>query len=187
LRVPGGPEVRLADITTILDGSPVLVRLGLTVAPGEITVLMGPSGAGKTTLVRHLAGLLRPDAGTVRIADRDVRTADEDELRAMRRRMGVLLGGSSLFESSLFASLTVYEKVTYGLAQRGITEAEGEWRALARLRDMQLDDVTGALPAELPAHARKHMPWPAHWYSRRRCSCSTRSRPDSTRRTRPGS
>ncbi|WP_181784809.1 ATP-binding cassette domain-containing protein, partial [Pseudonocardia pini] len=125
-----GPAVELSRVTTVRGGEPVLVRLGLRLAPGSVTVLMGPSGAGKTTLVNHLAGLGAPDAGRVRIGDEDVFAASEERLRALRRGSGVLLGGCSLFDTSLFGSLTAFENLGYGLGERGIDAAERDRRAL---------------------------------------------------------
>ncbi|MGQ0575691.1 MAG: ABC transporter ATP-binding protein [Pseudonocardia sp.] len=151
------PQVRFGGLTTILDDTPVLHGLDLTVAPGEITVLMGPSGAGKSTLVRHLAGLLKPDAGTVQVGDEDVWRATEGELRALRRRMSVMLGGSSLYESSLFASLSALDNVRYGLGSRGIPRTIHDELAMARLLEVGLGDEIERFPAELPAHARKRL------------------------------
>lgn len=153
----GAPEVVLQGVTTVLDETPVLHNLALTVEPGEVAVLMGPSGAGKTMLVRHLAGLVPPDAGTVLIGGADVWTADQERLRAIRRGMSVMLGGSSLYESSLFGSLSALENVRYGLGTRGIPKDAHADLAMARLDEVGLADVAERLPAELPAHARKRL------------------------------
>ncbi|MCE3552861.1 ATP-binding cassette domain-containing protein [Pseudonocardia sp. RS11V-5] len=152
-----GPGVELSRVTTVLDGDPVLVRLGLRLAPGSVTVLMGPSGAGKTTLVNHLAGLRAPDAGRVRIDGEDVFAASEDRLRALRRDSGVLLGGSSLFDTSLFGSLTAWENLGYGLGERGIGEAERDRRAVRLLSSLGLEQWRDALPSAMPAHARRRL------------------------------
>ncbi|WP_060722385.1 ABC transporter ATP-binding protein [Pseudonocardia sp. EC080625-04] len=154
---PAGPAVEFRDVTTMLDETPVLFRLGLSLDPGTVTVVMGPSGAGKTTLVRHLAGLVAPGRGTVTVAGADVWTAGEAELRRIRRGMSVLFGGSSVFESSLFGSLSAYENVTYALDGRGLDPGRVERIAMHRLREMGLHDRADALPGELPAHGRKRL------------------------------
>lgn len=151
------PGMRLTGITTVIDDSPVLHRLGLDIPAGEVTVLMGPSGAGKTTLVRHLTGLLEPDRGTVEVGGRDVWEADPAGLRSIRNEMGVLLGGSSLFDSSLFASQTALENLTYVLKHHGVAESQRGPRALALLRELALDDAASALPETMPAHARRRL------------------------------
>ncbi|NMO92278.1 ABC transporter ATP-binding protein [Actinomycetospora sp. TBRC 11914] len=154
---PPAPEMRLTGITTVIDGSPVLHRLGLAVPAGEITVVMGPSGAGKTTMVRHLVGLLEPDRGTVEVGGRNVWEASPEGLREIRNGMGVLLGGSSLFDSSLFSSLTAYENLDYSLKHHRVPEAERRRRAMARLHELALDDVADERPETMPAHARRRL------------------------------
>ncbi len=152
-----GPAVEFDGVTTVLDDTPALLRLRLRLEPGRVTVLMGPSGAGKTTLVRHLAGLVPPDAGRVTVGDDDVWAADEAGLRRIRLGMSVLFGGPSLFDASLFGSLTAHDNVGFGLGERGVPEADRERVIMRRLREMNLHGRSAALPSELPAHARKRL------------------------------
>lgn len=151
------PAVRLAGVTTIVDGVAVLNGCSLDLDAGAVLVLMGPSGAGKSTLVRHLAGLLAPTRGSVEIGGADVGAAGERELRVLRRRMSVLLGGSSVFDGSLFASLTALENVAYGLDTRGVPAHRCADVAMSRLVELGLGDRATDLPAALPAHARKRL------------------------------
>jgi ABC-type transporter Mla maintaining outer membrane lipid asymmetry ATPase subunit MlaF len=151
------PAVRLTGLTTVLDDTPVLHRCSLDVEPGSMTVLMGPSGAGKSTVVRHLAGLLAPDRGTVEIGGTDVYGVAPDRLRSLRRRMSVMLGGPSLFDSSLFASLSAYDNVVYGLSEHGVHASRQADAAMFRLHEMGLDDRAEDRPSTLPAHARKRL------------------------------
>lgn len=152
-----GPAVRLHGVTTLVDGDPILVGLDLHLRPGAITVLMGPSGAGKTTVVRHLAGLLDPTAGRVLIGDRELFTADPDAVRDLRHGMGVLLGGSLLFDSSLFGGLTAFDNIGYGLSDRGIDEDTRLARTRELLRELGLAEWAAAKPHEMPAHARRRL------------------------------
>lgn len=154
---PRGPAIDFTDVTTTIDDTPVLFRLGLHLAPGTVTVLMGPSGSGKTTLVRHLAGLVAPGRGTVTVDGVDVHAAGEAQLRRLRRGMSVLFGGPSVFESSLFGSLSAYDNLAYALDGRGLSPERVERVAMYRLREMRLHDRVDALPAELPAHGRKRL------------------------------
>lgn len=135
----------------------MLHRLRLAVPAGQTTVLMGPSGAGKSTLVDHLAGLLRPSRGRVVIGDEDVWELDRAALTEMRRGMSVMLGGSSLYEASTFASLSVLDNVCYSLRVHGVPERERRERAMEELRGLNLAGAAQALPGELPAHARKRV------------------------------
>ena len=118
---------------------------------------MGPSGAGKTTVVRHLVGLLEPDRGTVEVGGRNVWEASPAGLREIRNGMGVLLGGSSLFDSSLFASQTAFENLEYSLKHHRVGDTERRRRAMARLEELALADVADQLPETMPAHARRRL------------------------------
>lgn len=158
-RVTHAPEVILTGISTVYDegDDPVLHDLRLRCAPGEITILMGPSGAGKTTLIRHVAGLLRPDRGTVRIGERDIWTDDEEEVRAIRKGMSFMLGGSSLWDTSLFGSRSALDNLVYSLKAHDVPLPDREPRALAALAALALEAEADRLPENLPAHARKRL------------------------------
>lgn len=151
------PGVRLQGITTVVDDDPVLHRLDLDIPPGRITVLMGPSGAGKTTLIKHITGMLEPDRGTVEVGGKDVWRADDAGLRSIRRTMSVMLGGSSVFDTSLFGSLSAYENLNYSLKAHDVPEKERERRAMALLAEVGLGDKAADLPDSFPAHARKRL------------------------------
>ena len=152
-----GPQVRFEDVTTTLGDEVVLHRLNLELPPGQVTVLMGASGAGKTTLARQLVGLLRPDSGRISIGDRSVSDTDGRELRALRAQMGVMLGGTTLFDASVFGSLTVYENIAYPLRLRGSDDDAVHTRTTRWLHALQLDGLADRMPEELPAHTRRRV------------------------------
>jgi phospholipid/cholesterol/gamma-HCH transport system ATP-binding protein len=154
-RTPPGVEAH--EVSTVLAGVPVLHRLDLHVPAGAVTVLMGPSGVGKTTLVKHVVGLSEPDLGTVLVGDRDVWAVRPRERAAIQRGISPMLGGGSLFDTSLFGSLSVLENVTYALRLAGVPERERHETALARLTELDLEEHLSDLPATLPAHARRRL------------------------------
>jgi molybdate transport system ATP-binding protein len=136
-RFPGGPVVR--------------ARAALPLGKGGVTVLFGPSGAGKTTVLRLLAGLDRPDAGTIRHGDAVWADAARGTfVPPQRRRVGYLFQ-----EYALFPHLSVAGNVGYGLAGLGRAEREERVRALAaRLR---VDDLLSRRPAELSGGQRQRV------------------------------
>jgi phospholipid/cholesterol/gamma-HCH transport system ATP-binding protein len=158
-RVPTGepPEVVIENMTTIIDDQPVLYRLDLTIPAGETTVLMGPSGVGKSTLIKHIVGLLRPDGGSIRIGDRDVWSASPREWEKIYRDVGAMLGGSFLVTSSTFASLSALDNLIFTLEALGVPLEQRRDRALARLRELDLEEYADHTPSQLAAHATKRL------------------------------
>jgi phospholipid/cholesterol/gamma-HCH transport system ATP-binding protein len=120
--VPGevhsAPAIELQGVLTELGSQRVLNGLDLVVPAGRITVLLGPSGAGKTVTIKHILGLVKPDDGVVRVQGRDLAAISEEELYEVRRGMSVVLQGALPFTCGLFYSLNVYENVAYGLRER---------------------------------------------------------------------
>ncbi len=151
------PEIDIDDITTLLGDTAVLHQLRLVVPAGEVTVLMGPSGVGKTTLIKHIVGLLEPSEGTVRIGGRDIWGMSPEELREVRRGIGAMLGGHNLYSTSVFSSFTVLENLTYTLKMHDVPLTQRHDRAMARLREVHLVEEFDRQPAELPAHASKRL------------------------------
>jgi phospholipid/cholesterol/gamma-HCH transport system ATP-binding protein len=112
------PPIELEGVVKKFGSDRVLDKVDLVAPAGAITVLLGPSGAGKTLTIKHIVGLLRPSAGRVRVEGRDLGAISEAELYALRRRMSVVLQGTLPFTCGLFFSLTVYENVAYALRER---------------------------------------------------------------------
>src|SRR5207237_8019966 len=121
---------------------------------GETLVVMGGSGSGKTVLLRHIAGLIRPDAGQVRVFAIAIEALSEEELLPIRRRMGYVFQGAALF-----GSLTVYENVAYPLREHSsLGEAEIHERVVHFLSLVGLGpEILDVLPAELSGGMRKRV------------------------------
>src|SRR5207245_1529686 len=81
------------------DRAEVLRGVSFRLDKGETLVVMGGSGSGKTVLLRHVAGLVRPDAGEVRVFGRNIERLSEEELLPIRRRMGYVFQGAALFDA----------------------------------------------------------------------------------------
>ncbi|RCU48401.1 phosphate ABC transporter ATP-binding protein [Haloplanus salinus] len=104
--------VQLSNVTHAFGDETVVEDLSLPLDSGEVVAVIGPSGVGKTTVLRILALFLEPSAGTVTLDGRDVWTLDEDARLALRRRIGMVFQEASLFDAS------VERNVEYGLRVR---------------------------------------------------------------------
>jgi phospholipid/cholesterol/gamma-HCH transport system ATP-binding protein len=146
------PAIRLSGVGKRFGGTTVLDRIDLEVPAGEITVLLGPSGAGKTVTISHIVGLIQADRGTVEVEGRDLARISTDELNALRQRMAVVLQGTLPFTCGLFFSLNVYENVAFPLRQRNRwSEARVHEAAMTHLEMVGLRDRAEAMPDELSA------------------------------------
>jgi phospholipid/cholesterol/gamma-HCH transport system ATP-binding protein len=132
----------------------VLKDVSFALDKGETLVVMGGSGSGKTVLLRLIAGLLRPDAGQIRVFGQSIEHLSEEELLPIRRRLGYVFQGAALFDS-----LTVYENVAYPLREHTrLDEEEIRRRVVHFLSLVGLNDsVLGQLPAELSGGMRKRV------------------------------
>lgn len=101
------PVVETACLGKSFGTQRVLDDVSLEVYPGEIMVILGGSGCGKSTLLRTLVGLLEPDKGTIKLFGQDIANVNEDQLKAIRKRFGILFQSGALFNS-----LTIGENVS---------------------------------------------------------------------------
>jgi phospholipid/cholesterol/gamma-HCH transport system ATP-binding protein len=128
----------------------------LAVLEGAITVLLGPSGAGKTVTIRHIVGLLQPSAGSVIVEGKNLAELTEAELYELRRGMSAVLQGTLPFTCGLFYSLNVYENVAFALRARTRLSPERiDQVTLAHLEMVGMRDRANAMPAQLSAGMSK--------------------------------
>jgi len=106
------PIIAVRDLTVSYGNQRVLDHLNLDIARGEIMVLLGGSGSGKSTMIRHIIGLERPQGGTILVQGVDVNRCSANALRAVRRTMGVVFQ-----EAALFNSLSLEENVALPLRE----------------------------------------------------------------------
>jgi phospholipid/cholesterol/gamma-HCH transport system ATP-binding protein len=113
-----GAAIELSGVVKDFRGVRVLDGVDLVVPNDAITVLIGPSGAGKTVTVNHVVGLLHPTKGTVKVAGRNLAKLSDTELNELRQGMAAVMQGSLPFTCGLFYSMNVYENVASPLRQR---------------------------------------------------------------------
>ncbi len=117
--------IRLRGLKKAFGSQQVLDGVDLDVPRGQITVVIGRSGTGKSVLLKHVMGLLRPDAGTVFVGDDDLSKLGAGALRAVRFRFGMVFQNAALFDS-----MDVYENVAFPLREHGTTGANGRARKM---------------------------------------------------------
>lgn len=122
------PVIEVRDLVAHYGARQILHDVNLSVAPGEIRVIMGGSGSGKTTLLRNLLALNRPTSGQVRVLGRELTGLDEQALDALRRQIGVSFQGGALFNS-----MTVGENVAMPLREHATLD-ESTLRVMVRLK-----------------------------------------------------
>jgi len=143
--------ISIEDLHKSLDGVDVLRGVSLTVARGEVFALIGPSGGGKTVLLKHLVGLMRPDRGRVRVDGQDVASLRGRALQRLRNRFGFLFQGGALFNS-----MTVFENVAFPLRERTrLNGAEVRDRVLYELKQVGLSGAEEKYPAEISGGMKK--------------------------------
>ncbi len=147
-----GAAIELVDVVKRFGAHTVLRGVDFAVPEGEITVLLGPSGAGKTVTISHVVGLIHPDRGEVIVEGKTLARLTDIELNEVRRQMSVVLQGTLPFTCGLFFSLSVYENVAFALRQRKPwSEERIEEQALSYLGMVGLRNRAEAMPDQLSA------------------------------------
>ncbi|HEY6091758.1 MAG TPA: ATP-binding cassette domain-containing protein [Gemmatimonadales bacterium] len=144
--------IEFQDLHKGFDAKPVLQGLTLRIRDAETVVIIGYSGTGKSVALKHIVGLLHPDAGDVIVDGRAVSTLDRDGLTELRQGIGYVFQFAALFDS-----MTVAENLALGLARRGLAEDEIEDRVREALALVDLSGTEGRLPAELSGGMRKRV------------------------------
>ncbi|MDR7518011.1 MAG: ATP-binding cassette domain-containing protein [Armatimonadota bacterium] len=150
---PDGAVVVVRNLWKRFGEVTALAGISLEVQQGEIQVIMGPSGCGKSVLLKHLVGLLRPDHGEVLVFGRPVHALPDDELDALRIRVGVVFQSGALFDS-----LSVGENVAFPLRRHLRLPAEAITRRVAALLAMvEMAGTETLMPSALSGGMRKRV------------------------------
>jgi phospholipid/cholesterol/gamma-HCH transport system ATP-binding protein len=145
--------IAVEGLTKSLAGQPVLRGLDLDVATGSITVVIGRSGGGKSVFLKHLLGLMRPDAGRVMVDGVDLTGLSGRAIDRIRARYGVVFQGGALFDS-----LTCAENVAFPLREKTrLSRADIAARVAAALGQVGLADVGSKYPEQVSGGMRKRV------------------------------
>lgn len=145
--------IRIEELHKSFGGQAVLDGITLHIPRGEIFVIMGGSGEGKTVLLKHIIGLLLPDRGGVFVDEVDICRLSRAELRGVRKKFGMLFQGAALFDS-----MSVGDNVAFPLREHTrLKEPEVRARVKARLAEVGLHGVEHKFPSELSGGMSKRV------------------------------
>ncbi len=145
--------IELIDLHKAFGKHQVLSGLNLSIEDGKTTVIIGRSGGGKSVLLKHIIGLLKPDRGQVLVDGVDMTRLNDRELNEVRKKFGMLFQ-----EAALFDSMTVGENVAFPLREHARLKEKEIWEIVAdRLRAVGLPGVEEKMPSELSGGMRKRV------------------------------
>jgi phospholipid/cholesterol/gamma-HCH transport system ATP-binding protein len=146
------PAIEFRDVVLAFDDRVILDRLSFKVMKGETKIILGGSGGGKSTIIKLVLGLLKPDEGQVLVDGEDVTHFSEEHMMRIRKKIGMVFQ-----EGALFDSLSVYDNVAYRLHEQGVPEDEVEPEVRRMLRFVNLEDAIDKMPIELSGGMRRRV------------------------------
>ena len=145
--------IKLTNLHKAFGSQKVLDGLNLTIPSGQITAIIGPSGEGKSVLLRHIIGLMRPDSGQIEIDGESIIGIRRYQLNRIREKFGMLFQNAALFDS-----MSVFENVAFPLQEKtSFSKAEIRTRVLAALEDVGLKNVEQKYTDELSGGMKKRV------------------------------
>jgi phospholipid/cholesterol/gamma-HCH transport system ATP-binding protein len=137
--------IRIDDLHKSFDGNAVLRGISLDIKKGEVVALIGGSGCGKSVLLKHIAGLMKPDRGCITVDDMDISQLGHGDLAGLRERFGFLFQGGALFDS-----MTVFENVAFPLKEKKRLKTQMvRERVMAELGHVGLSGSENKYPSQI--------------------------------------
>jgi len=147
------PMIQLIDLHKSFGDNHVLRGVNLTIERGETMVIIGGSGSGKSVILKHIIGLMKPDRGRVIVAGKDLATLKERSVDELRKKFGMLFQYAALFDS-----LSVWENVGFALRQQThLSDEEIRRMAAEKLAMVGLRGVEDRMPADLSGGMKKRV------------------------------
>lgn len=146
------PAIEFRDVHLAFDERTVLDGLTFKVMKGETKIILGGSGCGKSTTIKLVLGLLKPDSGQILVDGEDITNFDEVQMMHVRKKIGMIFQ-----EGALFDSLSVYDNVAFRLHEQGVPEEEVEPEVRRMLRFVNLEDAIDKMPNELSGGMRRRV------------------------------
>ncbi len=178
-----GIEVVVEGLTKSFGKQNIWRDVSLTLPAGEVSVMLGPSGTGKTVFLKSLIGLLKPEKGRVLIDGVDMVNSPERDIYETRKLFGLMFQ-----DGALFGSLSLFDNIAFPLREH-TRKKESEIRRIVmeRIEVVGLLGAEGKLPGRSAEACASGPDWPARSCSTRRSSCATNRTPGSTRSVPPTS
>ncbi|MCX7943273.1 MAG: ABC transporter ATP-binding protein [Deltaproteobacteria bacterium] len=147
------PKIEIRGLKKRFGNNEVLKGVNLEIEEGEILVILGASGSGKSVLIKHIIGLLKPDEGSIIVKGVDITKLSEKALNEVRKSFGMVFQNSALFDS-----MTVYENVAFPLIEHTkLSENEVREKVREKLNILGLFDVEDKYPSELSGGMKKRV------------------------------
>lgn len=146
------PVIEFKDVHLAFDDRKILDGISFSVRRGETKIILGRSGGGKSTIIRLILGLIKPDSGQILIDGEDITEYSEVDMMPVRRKIGMVFQ-----EGALFDSLSVRDNVAYRLLEKGVEESEAEIEVQRMLKFVDLSDAIDKTPDELSGGMRRRV------------------------------
>lgn len=146
------PVIEFRDVKLAFDEKTILDGVNFTVKRGETKIILGRSGGGKSTIIRLILGLLKPDSGQILIDGEDITQHSEVEMMPVRQKIGMVFQ-----EGALFDSISVRDNVAYRLNEKGVNEEEIDIEVNRMLKFVDLADAIDKMPDELSGGMRRRV------------------------------
>jgi phospholipid/cholesterol/gamma-HCH transport system ATP-binding protein len=145
------PLIEFKDVTKRFGPRTILERVNLQIYEDQVTTLIGLSGSGKSVLLKHIVGLLKPDEGTILFRGKPLHQMKKKEIDAFLDQMSYMFQGNALFDS-----MTVYENVAIPIRETmNLSKPEIDRRVMARIEQAELDEAAQKYPSQISVGMRK--------------------------------
>ena len=147
------PFIELKNVTKQLGSLKVLDGTDLSIRQGEITTIIGKSGVGKSVLLKHIVGLMRPDSGQVLYHGSPLSKMKKTERKEMKRKISYMFQGTALFDS-----MTVYENIALPLKEKtALSDSDIGERVRKQLHRLDIEQIDGKYPSQISGGMKKRV------------------------------
>ncbi|MEW5736985.1 MAG: ATP-binding cassette domain-containing protein [Thermodesulfobacteriota bacterium] len=147
------PLIELRDVRKTLGGQTVLAGVNLSIYEGEISVIIGKSGGGKSVLLKHIIGLMEPDSGVILVEGKNVNRVSKAERRELRKKISYVFQGTALFDS-----MTVFENIALPLSEKRTHVGDALKQAVEnRMAELDIRRIGDKYPSEISGGMKKRV------------------------------